>query len=99
MPAQIISIRASGPVSYVHQTGDGPVHLLVKASKTGWEALYWGNKVAGAWTYTTMAEANENVLRCFEKLYLGHECSSACRRVDSLDVHRSADVWGIIRGA
>src|ERR1700694_2119932 len=45
------SIGFSGPISFIHQTRDGPVHLLVKASARGWESLHWGYRVAGTWTF------------------------------------------------
>jgi hypothetical protein len=90
-------IECSAPVSFIHQTGDGPVHLLVKPSKPGWTALHWSNRGAGAWTFKTLAEANDSVLRLFQEMYDGHRCSPACRTVDTLDSHKSDDVWGMIR--
>jgi hypothetical protein len=84
------------PISYIHQTKDGPVHLLVKAGKSGWVALYWGSRVAGTWSGATLAEANETVLRWFRKIFVGHQCSDACGPVDGLTAHKSDDPWGMI---
>jgi len=90
-------IESGGPVSFIHETGDGPVHLLVKASRAGWDSLHWNSKVAGSWTFKTLAEANENVLQCFQRVYLGHRCSNSCRPVETIDTHKSDDLWGIVR--
>jgi hypothetical protein len=87
----------STPISFVHETKDGPVHLLVKESDKGWEALHWGRKVAGRWTLNTMAQANQCVLRVFGELYGGHQCSAACRPVETVASHKSDDRWGMIR--
>jgi hypothetical protein len=89
--------RADTPVSFIHQTGDGPVHLLVRASRVGWDSLHWGRRLAGTWTFPTMAEANEYVLRRFQDLYYGHRCNAACRPVDAISSHKSDDLWGIIQ--
>ena len=89
--------RADKPVSFIHQTGDGPVHLLVRASRVGWDSLHWGKRLAGSWTFPTMVEANEYVLRRFQELYLGHRCSPSCGPVDVISSHKSDDLWGIIR--
>ena len=97
MQAQTASAVAIEPISFIHHTRDGLVHLLVRASKSGWVALYWGSRVAGAWPSATLAEANENVLRCFRNIYFGHQCSEACQPADSLAVHKSNDLWGIMR--
>jgi len=89
-------IASGPPISFIHQTRDGPVHLLVRPSKAGWVSLHWGTKEAGAWTFKTLAEANENLLRHFRKLYSGHLCSAACRPVDAVDSHKSDDLWGMM---
>ena len=88
---------ADAPVSFIHQTRDGPVHLLVKASRAGWDSLHWGKRLAGAWTFPTMTEANEYVLRRFRELYFGHRCTAACGPVDTISRHKSSDLWGMIR--
>jgi hypothetical protein len=87
----------TAPISFIHQTKHGPVHLLVKAAKSGWVALYWGSAVAGTWPSATLAEANEAVLRCFRNLFFGHQCSDACGPVDGIAAHKSNDPWGMIR--
>src|SRR5271154_6978780 len=76
--AALSKIDNAEPVSFVHQTRDGPVHLLVRASRAGWDSLHWGKRLAGAWTFPTMAEANDYALRRFRDLYLGHRCTAAC---------------------
>ena len=94
---QPTSIESIVPVSFVHQTGDGPVHLLVIPSKAGWEALHWSSRGAGAWTFKTLAEANSNLLCLFQEMYGGHRCSAECGPVYTLDRHKSNDLWGMIR--
>ena len=85
------------PISFIHQTKDGPVHLLVREAKSGWLALYWGTRVAGTWPCATLAQANENVLRCFRNIYFSHQCSDACRPADNIAAHKSNDTWGMMR--
>jgi hypothetical protein len=97
MQAQTAMVVASEPISFIHETRDGLVHLLVKPSKSGWVALYWGSRVAGAWPSATLAQANENVLRCFQNIYFGHKCSEACRPAGSIAAHKSDDLWGMVR--
>jgi hypothetical protein len=89
--------ECQAPVSFIHHTGDGPVHLLARPSKTGWEALHWSSRGAGAWTFKTLAEANDSLLRLFRELYGGHCCSPECGPVDTLDRHKCDDLWGMIR--
>lgn len=91
------SVELDRPISYIHQTADGPVHLLVRASRMGWDSIHWGRKLAGAWTFPTMVEANRYVLHRFRRLYYGHRCSGACGPVDSLVPHKYDDPWGLIR--
>jgi hypothetical protein len=50
------------PISFIHQTSDGPVHLLVKNSKLGWDSFHWERNLGGAWTFNTLGEANQYVL-------------------------------------
>ena len=85
------------PLSFIHHTNDGPIHLLVRPSKTGWRAFHWGRNEAGTWTFSTLQEANEHLLCFFEKLYPGHRCSAACGAVRAIDVHKSDDLWGMIQ--
>ena len=97
MPIPTIQMSVPGPISFIHQTGDGPVHLLVKPSKKGWDSLHWNSKGAAAWTFPTMLEANDYVLRYFKDIYAGHRCSAQCGPVATIDRHKSGDVWGLIR--
>lgn len=97
LAATRVNVAPGQPVSFIHETEDGPVHLLVMESKKGWEALHWGRKVAGRWTLTTLGQANECVLRVFEEFYGGHCCSAACRPADTPACHKSDDLWGMIR--
>ena len=90
---------AMAPISFVHHTKDGPFHLLVKVEKQGCVALYWGREVAGAWPCATVAEANETVLRCFHNIVFAHQCTKACGPVKGMAVHKSNDLWGMIREA
>lgn len=94
--AAVSKIDVVQPVSFIHQTGDGLVHLLVKASHAGWDSLHWSKRQAGAWTFRTMTEANEYVLRRFREQYHGHRCTAACGPVDAISLHKSDDLWGMI---
>lgn len=84
------------PVSFIHVTGDGPFHLLVRATTAGWDSLHWGPRLAGAGTFKTLQEANEYVLRRFQALYYGHRCSTGCVSVDGAAIHKYDDPWGMI---
>lgn len=97
MQAQTAMVIAREPISFIHETRDGRVHLLVKPAQSGWIALYWGSRVAGAWPCATLAQANENVLRCFRNIYVSHKCSEACRPADTVAAHESDDLWGMLR--
>ena len=90
-------IVCAEPVSFIHYTADGPVHLLVRPSKAGWRAFHWGRKEAGTWTFNTLQEANGHLLRFFERLFFGHRCSPACGPVNDIDAHKSDDLWGMIQ--
>jgi hypothetical protein len=94
--AAVSKIAIAHPVSYIHETVDGPVHLLVRASCAGWDALHWGRRLAGAWTFRTMMEANDYVLCRFQDLYHRHRCGAACGPVAALASHKSEDFWGMI---
>jgi len=91
------AFASAEPISFIHHTGDGPLHLLVRPSKAGWRAFHWGRNEAGTWTFSSVQEANEHLLRVFEKLYSGHRCSPACGPVDDIDAHKSDDLWGMIQ--
>jgi hypothetical protein len=99
MPTSAVqqTIACAEPVSFIHHTDDGPVHLLARPSKGGWRAFHWGRQEAGTWTFNTLQEANEHLLQFFEKLYFGHRCSAACGPVDAIEIHKSDDLWGMIR--
>ncbi|HKW98134.1 MAG TPA: hypothetical protein VJN43_10395 [Bryobacteraceae bacterium] len=86
----------AGPISFIHLTEDGPVHLLVKESKSGWVSIHWSRHLAGSWTFKTMDEANAHVLQRFEYLYPGHRCSQDCRPASAAVLHESDDLWGMI---
>jgi len=90
-------IACAEPISFIHHTGDGPVHLVVRPSKGGWRAFHWGRHEAGTWTFNTLQEANAHLLQFFEQLYLEHRCSAACGPVGAIDAHRADDLWGMIR--
>lgn len=96
-PSAAQTFACAEPLSFIHHTEDGPVHLLVRPSKAGWRALHRGRNEAGTWTFSTLPEANEHLLCFFEKLYLGHRCSPACGPVNAIDVHKSDDLWGMIQ--
>ncbi|HXI43083.1 MAG TPA: hypothetical protein VNH18_35655 [Bryobacteraceae bacterium] len=91
------AIFCTEPISIIHDTDEGPVHLFVLPSKAGWRAFHWSPREAGTWTFSTLQEANEHLLRFFGNLYSGHRCSLACGPVDGIDAHKSDDLWGMIR--
>jgi hypothetical protein len=83
--AEIVEItRAESPVSLVHQTEDGSVHLWASPDKHGdWKARIWGQQLAGARRFPTLAEANQHLLDAFAQMFPGHICSGACERLDA----------------
>jgi hypothetical protein len=77
--AEIVEdIRAALPVSLVHQTEDGPVHLSTSPDKEGgWKARIWGRQLAGARRFQTLAEANRHLLDSFARMFPHHLCEAA----------------------
>lgn len=92
-----VTANCAKPVSFIHQTVDGPVHLVVRASKSGWQAFFWGTNQAEASTFRTMAEANQSVLRHFDEIYMAHRCTAECGPVEAIALHKPDDPWGLIR--
>jgi len=82
--AEIVAItRARLPVSRVHLTEDGPVHLWASPDKDGgWKARIWGRQLAGARRFQTLAEANRHLLDSFARMFPGHLCSGGCEQLD-----------------
>ena len=71
------------PVSLVHQTEDGPVHLWASPDKeSGWKARIWGQQLAGAHRFQTLVEANRHLLDSFARMFPDHRCSAGCEQLD-----------------
>jgi hypothetical protein len=76
-------VRAGLPVSRVHQTEDGPVHLWASPDpEGGWKARIWGRELAGARRFETLAEANRHLLDSFGQMFGEHLCSEGCEHLD-----------------
>lgn len=72
------------PVSVVHQTEDGPVHLWASPGQDGrWRARIWGQQLAGTHQFQTLAEANRHLLESFLQMFPDHVCSSGCVPLDA----------------
>jgi hypothetical protein len=86
------SVKAGLPVSFVHQTGDGPVHLwAVPDQEGGWRARIWGRQLAGARRFATMAEANQYLRESFAQMFHGHQCGGGCRYLEDTAHEHAAD--------
>jgi hypothetical protein len=73
------------PVSFIHDTEDGPIHLLVSSDKKGaWIARHWGHQLAGIRLYKTLAAANRGVRQTFRELFPEHVCTRRCGRADQV---------------
>ncbi len=70
----------AGPISAVHATKDGPIHLQVTRTARGtWLARHWGRELDGGWEFDTVEEANEWNLRSFAEMYPEHRCTGRCQ--------------------
>jgi len=79
----VAATRAVLPVSVVHQTEDGPVHLWASPNKEGdWRARIWGRQLAGARRFATMGETNRHLLDSFARMFPEHVCTTACMELD-----------------
>jgi hypothetical protein len=75
--------KAPQPVSVVHQTEDGPVHLWASPDQEGgWKAQIWGQQLAGARRFQTLPEANRYLLDSFARMFPEHECKGGCQHLD-----------------
>ena len=86
------STLAELPISLVHQTEDGPVHLWASPNKAeGWKARMWGEQLAGANRFGTLAETNRFLLDSFAQMFPGHVCSSRCESLDEAAQESAAE--------
>jgi len=84
-------VRAALPVSLVHGTEDGPVHLWASPDKEGrWKARIWGRQLAGARRFQTLTEANRHLLDSFARMFPDHLCSGGCEPLDDAAQERAA---------
>lgn len=75
---------APRPVSVVHQTEDGPVHLWASPGPEGnWKARIWGQQLGGTQQFRTLAEANRHLIESFSQMFPDHVCSSGCVPLDA----------------
>lgn len=67
------------PLDLIHDTVEGPVRLLVRATEQGdWQALFWGSQLEGARRFPTVAEANDYLLESFREMFPEHRCTDRC---------------------
>ena len=66
-------------VSSIHETEDGLVHLLVVPDKEGgWRATIFGQQLACARHFDSVAGANSYVIASFSQMFPEHLCGSKC---------------------
>ena len=86
------SVRAEIPVSFVHQTEDGPVHLWASPDEAGgWKARMWGHQLAGARRFPDVAEANRHLRESFARMFPGHRCSGGCGYLEEAAQEHAAE--------
>jgi len=82
---------AQEPISVVHQTEDGPVHLWSLPGQEGcWKARIWGRQLAGTEQFGSLAEANRHLIESFAEMFSEHVCSSGCMPLDAVAQERAA---------
>ena len=95
MPTIVELLVAREPLSLIHDTEDGPIHLWTLPDKDGaWEACFWGIELAGTRRFRTMAQANSYLLGSFARMFPTHSCTDRCRtgaevaqRKAAMDLH------------
>lgn len=79
------------PVSFIHDTEDGPIHLLTLPDKDGgWKALHWGTTLSGGRHFRTMVKANVHLLQSFAELFPDHVCTLRCGTAEKVAQLRAA---------
>lgn len=67
------------PMSFIHDTEDGLIHLwAAKANAGGWNARFWGGQLAGGAHFKTLEEALNHLSRRFAEMFPEHVCSIGC---------------------
>jgi hypothetical protein len=67
------------PVSVVHATTSGIVHLLVTYSKDGgWNARMWGADLTILRRFSALNDANRFLMKNFARHYPKHQCTPQC---------------------
>ena len=73
--------EVSGPITFAHQTEDGPVFLQVFYAGGGfWVGKFWGAELEGRQVFSGPEDAWEYVRRSFQEMFPGHICTQACRQ-------------------
>ena len=73
------SKRREEPVSFIHDTEDGQVHLWASSDdEGGWNARFWGRELAGARHFDTVAKANAYLRDSFTEMFPEHRCTEQC---------------------
>jgi hypothetical protein len=87
------------PISLIHDTEDGMVHLWASEAKEGgWNARFWGEALAGAAHFGTVEEANAHLARCFAEMFPAHVCTEACGTPGAVAARNAADARGLFHG-
>ena len=79
------------PVSLVHDTEDGMVHLLVVPDKDGgWRGTIFGKELACARRFDALGEANSYVAGSFWQMFPEHRCCPTCGPASEASQRREA---------
>lgn len=66
-------------ISFVHQTEEGPVALVVRRSRERWEGRMEGREVESVEVFDTPRLAWESVRASFQQMFPEHQCGAECR--------------------
>jgi hypothetical protein len=67
------------PLSFIHDTADGPIYSKVERRGRKWIARHWGDQLNGMRACATIREANEYVVASFNQMFPEHRCTERCR--------------------
>jgi hypothetical protein len=70
---------ADTPLSFTHDTADGPFHSQAEPYLGIWRARHWGHTLMGMHVCSNVREANEYLVESFNQMFPEHRCNARCR--------------------
>jgi len=70
--------NSRAPLSFVHDTADGFIHLKVERRGRKWVARHWGEHLEGMRECASIREANAYSVASFQEMFPEHRCTDRC---------------------